>query len=141
MRKPVTKKIGKTTYRVTPLGAKQGCKVFTRLANLLGSGLKGAGPGMDRFAAFGTALESLKDSDFEYFCDAFAPVTEFNTGDQRWPHLSDFFDDHFAGNYLEMLEWLEFAVEVNFGDFFDAVKEKLAPRSTVDESSAPPPAA
>jgi len=43
----------------------------------------------------------------------------------RWPNLKDIFDAHFAGEYEELIGWLKFAIEVNFGSFFQKAGAKM----------------
>lgn len=120
MREAKTKTIGKAQYRVTPLGAKAGCRVLTRLTRLLGSALKG-GDRTNAMVILGSGLEHLSEEDFSYFCDALAPNTELLV-DGKTLRLSDVFDVHFTAEYAALVEWLLFAMEVNFGGFFDEVR-------------------
>jgi hypothetical protein len=60
-------------------------------------------------------------------CNIFADSTDVVIHDdkgKREPQLSKIFDLHFAGKYDEMLAWLIFCVEVNFGSFFDGLKTR-----------------
>jgi len=118
-----SKKIGQYDYRVTQLDALSGRKLFIRLAKI-------AGPALGEFdtkdaqksiaAVLGKIAASLSDEDMDAFCDVLAKTTEVAGGEynQRSPQLADVFALHFAGKYLEMFQWLAFALEVNFGDFF-----------------------
>lgn len=54
-------------------------------------------------------------------CDAFAKTTEAVVGPNQQVLLSDKWDDHFAGNYEELLEWLGVCMKVNFETFFHAL--------------------
>lgn len=89
----LTKVIGKSTYRTTLLGAKQGRKLLVKLAN-------------------------PKEETYEEMFDIFAEVSEVKVGD-KWPRLSDVFDVHFSGNYQEMADWVSWCKEVNFKNFTD----------------------
>lgn len=105
MRKSETRTIGENTYIVAQLGALKGRTVFAKL-------LKVAGPLM----AGGdlSAVSHIPDEALGEFCDAFASCTQVKIGDKQ-PNLSDIFDVHFAGCYDEMLAWLGFCIELNFG--------------------------
>ena len=107
MRESKTKVIGGEEYQVTQMGAVKGSQVFVRLVKVLGP-LMG-----DNLEA---ALSALKEEDVTYLINAFQPYTMI----QGKGDLSGFFDVHFAGKYKEMLEWLFFSVEVNFGSFLGA---------------------
>lgn len=115
-REPQVRQIGRFEYRVTPLGARDGCRVLSRLMKMMGRGaVKGS-----ELEAIGAILENLEESDLDYFITAFDKYTSVHIGD-KWPGLADIFDAHFVSDYLEMLTWLKFALEVNFGGFFSAV--------------------
>lgn len=108
--------IGDCTYRVTQLGAIQGQKVMVRLANVLGrAGAKGG----DLAAKLAGIASSLSEEDMTFLCNAMAERTLIQGSEYKGlTKLQDVFDMHFAGRYLEMLRWLAFALEVNFGSFF-----------------------
>lgn len=116
MREAQTKTLGQTQYRVRPLGAKQGCRVITRLSKLLGSAFKSGAK--DQNAMLGAALESLGEEDLDFFCRQFETHTQISVDGSKWPTLSDVFDVHFSQNYGELLLWLKFCLEVNFSGFF-----------------------
>ncbi len=112
------KSIAGVTYRVTQLTATKGRAVFVRLAKLF-AGMAGAKNMEDRIAGI---LGKLSDDDLKFVCDVFASATQVHApGDKGWPQLSDVFDLHFAGRYLEMFQWLAFCLEVNFSGFFPGV--------------------
>ena len=114
-----SKKIGACEYRVTQLGAVAGRGAFLRLVRALGpmlAGLATAGGKVDLGEVFGR-LE-LSEADLTYFCDLFAEKTFVMLPDGKMPRLDKCFDEHFAGSYLFMVQWLAFAVKVNFADFF-----------------------
>jgi hypothetical protein len=117
------KKIGPYEYRVTQLDALAGRALFIRLAKI-------AGPAFGSFDAknpqksiadvFGKVAAGLSEEDLTVFCDVLGRSTEVAGGEysERSPQLNDVFALHFAGKYLEMFQWLAFALEVNFGSFF-----------------------
>lgn len=116
--------ISGTTYRVHQLGALQGRKVLARLGKVLA-------------VVQSDKLESLlAEDEVDYLCDTFGRTTEVHLGD-KWPQLSDVFDEHFAGRYADLLSWLMFALEVNFGSFFtEAVKKLEGFAATVKKSKS-----
>ncbi len=130
------KTIGANTYEVTQLNAIKGRGVFTRFAKMIApviEELAAGDTGKDANAriakAFASLLGSLSEDDMNFFCDAFAPTTCLvidDGGKTRRPALKDLFGLHFASNYSEMLGWLYFCLEVNFGSFFAAAGLRLA---------------
>ena len=113
-----SKEIGSHTYHVRQLGAKQGRAALTKLLNLAGNAF-GGNP-----AAFFT---SLSEQDLEYFCRVFGENTEVELAlDRRIPLFLQQQEDHFAGQFGEMLEWLVFCVEINFSSFLDALAKLKA---------------
>lgn len=126
---PQQKLIGTNTYEVTPLNAIKGRAVFTRFARMVApavgevSNEKGGDANARMTKAFATLLGNVSEEDMNYFCDAFAPssclVIE-ESGKTRRPGLKDLFGLHFVSNYAEMIGWLYFCFEVNFGSFFAA---------------------
>ena len=120
--KTESKIIGGLEYKVSQLGAIKGRTAFLRLVKALGpvvGGLvdpKGAPrQSLDLADMFGKL--ALTDADLTYFCDIFSEKTFVVKGSQM-PRLDNVFDDHFAGRYLDMVQWLAFCVQVNFADFF-----------------------
>lgn len=128
--------IGRYEYIVIPLGAREGCRVLSRLMKLMG---RGAAKGTEE-EALGAILENLEESDADYFIATFDKYTSVRIGDKT-PPLADIFDAHFISEYLEMLGWLKFAMEVNFAGFFSGVGGLglVAPStdSSKSQSSAP----
>ena len=114
--------IGGCTYRVRALGGLTGRSVGLRLFRLAGSAFS-AGT-KDLGAVFAKLAMSLGDDDLTYFCDVFATHTQIiKAGVKAAPTLDmpGIFDLHFAGNYLDMVNWLRFCVEVNFGSVFSGL--------------------
>jgi hypothetical protein len=127
MRTAQEKTIKGNTYRVKQLGAKEGRRVLARLLQILGGGVAGlaeafAGDGgkVSAFKGVQAIADQMTPEQMDFFCDTFAKLTQVTLQDGKTPLLSDVFDEHFAGNYWEMTEWLLFALEVNFGNFLDA---------------------
>lgn len=122
--------IGGVTYEVRQLDAVRGRRVFMRFAKVVApalGALKAAGkmaPDEALAHALGQLVNGVTEDDLDFFCDAFAPTTCMVEGSKR-PELAKCFELHFAGRYLELLQWLAFCFEVNFGTFF----QKLGPSS------------
>lgn len=123
-RRAEDKTIKGNKYRVMQLPGREGSKVAARLVQLLGAGIAGMAKGVTdndmkaaAFTGLSTLLTSLKEEQVDYFCNVFMPLTQVTLPDGKTPLLKDIFDDHFAGNYFEMFEWLKFCIEVNFGSF------------------------
>jgi hypothetical protein len=137
--------IGDTTYRVTQLGATTGSKVMFRLIRAFASIAAGLQTGQLSF-------ESMTPEDFDWLVTTMQPTTKVQVvdvaagnGSSKFVDLSFMFDDHFAGKYFEMVDWLKFALEVNFGPFADVLgkifredkAESPSPPLTVSIGSAP----
>ena len=136
MRKNETRTIGEATYEVTQLGALEGRRVLARIAQLLGGTVgaiaKTGSP--DLVAALQSFAEHLTPDSVDYFCDIFAKGTQVHLPSGKVVVLKDVFDNHFAANYGEMISWLTFCLEVNFGSFLGenglgAVLKRVAPTS------------
>lgn len=92
--------------------------------------------------AFESLTANLTEKDFDHFCDLFAGSTVVKGGqyaEDAEPQLDNLFAEHFADNYFEMVQWLQFALEVNFRSFFLGAKAKLeeqkAKRNTIASAS------
>jgi hypothetical protein len=116
-----TKLIGDFEYVVTPLPAGQANDVLRRLLAVVGGGLEKLGPGADAAAAIGGMIRSLDQHDQDHIIRWLAGSTQVRRGPQTVP-LASCFDEHFAGEIGEEIDWLVFALEVNFGRFFQRLK-------------------
>lgn len=146
-KKTERKKIGDHTYVVTQFGALRGREVLFRLTTMMGPALSGIFKGGLSEAGLGEALltwsSSAKVEDFTWLCDQFAEVTKVeertSTGHAIASDLGKVFDDHFVGKYTEMLQWLAFAVTVNFADFLGVKKLVTSALSEVMGAGTKPP--
>lgn len=137
------KQIGANLYQVTQLDAIRGRGVFTRFVKLIAPVFgelaeKGAEKtGMAK--ALAALASNITAEDMNFFCDSFAPttclVTTGDDGKTRRPNLKEHFGLHFASNYAEMLQWLYFCLEVNFGSFFAEAGLRRATSETPVASS------
>ena len=57
--------------------------------------------------------------------------------DLKMPRLDGVFDEHFAGRYMEMVQWLAFCVQVNFQGFFKGSSSAANGHPSPDEPEAP----
>lgn len=128
-REAVSKTIGEFEYRIVPLGAKQGTRMATRLGKLVAA----LAPSPDSTGSveakvldrLRTLFDTLSESDVDYFCDTFAKFTEVQIAPNKWPNLDKIFDEHFAGHYGDLTNWLLACIEVNFGSFLEEMGLEL----------------
>lgn len=131
MRKTEKKQIGRHTYHVTQLGARDGARTLARLAKLLGPAFAAMSDGREA-EALSSLTERIGPDDLDTMIDVFAPCTRVDLAG-KMPLLSDIFDAHFIGLYDEMLGWLVFAVQVNFSSIFGGL-----PRAEATDTQGPP---
>jgi hypothetical protein len=125
------RRIGGTTYRITQLPTKRGRALLVRFVRLCGPGagafVGGIGRARSSFdAALGAGIADalhdfctrLNEDDLAAICDEFAVYTVVVQSREIELQLSKIFDDHFAGKYDEMFQWLRACCEVNFSSFF-----------------------
>lgn len=133
-------RIGGYTYKVTQLDAISGVETLARLWNTLGPSL-GAIDQIDEAAVMkglGGLATSLKADDVKFFITKFARLTAVSGGDLKEgaePQLSDIFEAHFAGRYLDLFKWLRFCFEVNYRSFFGVGGELVALVRKLQEES------
>jgi hypothetical protein len=114
------KLIGECTYVVDTLPGTLGIQTFEKVGPLCMLAVSGGAPAVVQ------AIGNFDASKFIEACKAFATHTMLRKSDGKEPQLSNVFDDHFSGNYLEMVEWFAFCVECNYSNFFDGLIGKLA---------------
>lgn len=141
--------IGEFEYTVTQLGAAKGMEVLRRLGKLGGGVAQGAlraamGEGGDSaklgalIGGLVVVLQSLEEVDIKYFVEVFGANSTVQLDPKRAPRVKEVFDLHFAGNYLDLGEWLYFCLEVNFGSFFGAAMSRMKERAaSVKADQAP----
>jgi hypothetical protein len=104
------------TYRLRQFGADTGSDILFRLGR-------------------GLAMSDLKPADFQYVRDLFKGACELQivdtkgNGAKNWAPLESSFDDHFAGRYQQMGEWLRWAFETNYGPIFAALKDLIGAKA------------
>ena len=122
--------IGRNEYKLITLGATKGAELWLDLLHILAAPIESLAKadGADEAAivrAITGAIRALDHVTANKFYAAFGPVSSVRVpaqtpGDNdRWPTLEGVvFDEHFAGNYVEMSEWLVQSVVFNFLGFF-----------------------
>ena len=129
MREPQRITVGAWVYSVRPLPAGAGLALMARLARMAGPGvaglLEGGGGGAIGRALAGL-LERVSPDEIVEVARQLAATTEVSQPGGRAPaSLAEVFDVHFAGDYLSLVDWLRFALEVNFGPFVAALAARL----------------
>lgn len=127
------KRIGSHVYRVTQHGTKSGLRMLVRVTKIAGPGVGSFIGGLGRDASgFDVAVANgaaealhdlaarLNEAETVGIVEEFARQTVLVLADDLQPSLADVLDDHFAGHYDHLLQWLVFCLEVNFGSFFAA---------------------
>lgn len=120
------KTIGDHVYTVSLLGAKNGTRMITTLIRVLGpsvAGLAAGGKGKDSAVDFGAFAQGLAaaqglEATVEKVIQDLAKASRVTLPDGNQPVLWDVYDMHFPGRYGELVGWLAFALEANFGSFF-----------------------
>jgi hypothetical protein len=134
VREEQTKEIGASTYLVRQLPATQAQRLFVRLSKLVGpaiaelttggkDGLKGAAMHV---------LGGLEPSDVEDITKQMAKMSEVDN-----KPLDKIFDVHFTGKQAELWQWLLFALEVQYKDFFDVLRGLFAEAAVGSGSTSP----
>ena len=148
-RKDSETQIGSTRYRVRQLGASTGGELIFRVGMpilaLIGSSLGKGGPKLS-VESMQSLVKSLSPADLNWTIVHFRETSQVWIVDEaagpdangnpigRWLPLGPLYDEHFAGSYRAWLEWLVFAAEANFGDFFGG---SLAGSPAGEKASSP----
>jgi hypothetical protein len=137
------KTINGSVYQVTTLPYGVGKRVLLRLCKVCGPtvakafaaapDLRDKDLGDLQVAAVTPALAAaveqlvmdLDEDSFDMISDALAGATVILEGDKQI-ELSQVREVRFAGNYGEMLQWLAFALKVNFFNFSGGLGQKMA---------------
>lgn len=129
------------TYHVTQLPSKKARNTLVRLVRIFGpvlgrlvegyQGTKGkkataaavldAVDGASVSSALSELAARLTEAELDHACTVFGEYTEISSDEDpesRKKLTTQAQELHFAGNTAELFEWLGFALEVNFSDFF-----------------------
>lgn len=134
-----TKKIGERMYSVKPLPFGKGREGLTRLLAIV---VPSAGEALARGASVATLLDGargaaaagellsgvaarLDDAALQWFEDAFGNCSTVDIGEGFKLDKPDNRAMAFGGDYLAYFEWIVFAIEVNYRDFFVGALAKL----------------
>jgi len=140
--------IGKHEYKLMTLGATKGSELWLDVLKVAAAPIESLAKAdkLDEAAivqAIASAVRSLDHATVNGFYAAFGPVSSVRIParapgeSDRWPALEGaVFDDHFAGNYIELTEWLVQSVMFNFLGFFaDGSLGKLVERFRATSAS------
>jgi len=125
MRKFETQVIGDCSYTVTQLTAGAGLPVFSRLLSVLAILNADSFASEEAFlAGVANVLRDPKLSEhLEAFCAAFRGSTQVNLNGNMIA-LDALYDEHFAGKYIELIQWLMFCIKLNFAtSFLEAIRK------------------
>jgi hypothetical protein len=140
-------------YRITKPGGWSGGLLLFRggqtFATALVEGF--SAKGIDSTVATLFALvKHMTPVDFRWLCEEMAKCTEVGVEDKlegkgrvTFAPLESRFDEHFRGEYLQLMDWLKGSVEAVFGAFFAEVQGRFtkARAAAAPESASPPPPA
>jgi hypothetical protein len=123
-----TREIDGTEFRVTQLGFATSRKLLVRITKSLGPALAlFMGAGKISAKDFGEALEGVDDAELEHLSAVLEDVIQFGNGAGKWPQLDKANREIvFSGRILTFFKVLGFALEVQYADFFDALKARSA---------------
>ena len=153
--------IGAGEYRIKQLGAREGRKLYLKVAKVLAEGVRVALSGGDEVAneklvvdALAGVVDAIDEATLEEMCEIFGKHTAVKVVTDKgtnWPDLIGVvFDQHFAANYGEMTMWLGECVVFNFASFLGvtslgsaiekaqaaAASRSASPKTTTGSSSA-----
>jgi hypothetical protein len=132
MERAQEREIDGVTYKVWPIAFKpNGMTALMRLLKIVapavGSLMAEKSKEAMASALFGTLPTLLSDSDLDYFGRVFGDAAQYQSDDGKWIPLIDKNQaKHFDGRYFAYFRWLIFCCEVNFGNFFDGIKNGVA---------------
>lgn len=113
-------------FRMTPLGFAKARRIFVRLTKIAGPAMAKAAPqgASDLADAMAVLTEKVSDADLEDLAETFGDCTRFSQDGDAWPFLNKANREAlFSGGRLMLFfQWLAFALEVNYSDFFEWLK-------------------
>ena len=116
MREAEVRDIDGFTYEVRPLATTKGLKLMTMLAQVLGTGVGVVMEGPTGVArAVPSLLDKITDTMLTEVCVMLGERTTVHLGAKKPQLTGEVFEAHFAGRYHALVQWLRFALEVNFG--------------------------
>lgn len=125
---------GGVRYSCTMFGATKGQALMVKIVKVIGPAIARGVSGLDSDVELGPALD--------YFCQNVTPTLfaeiakdfadkcmvygKSPSGEETWLPLAPIYDDHFAGRYECLLEWLKGCFEVNYASFFGVLKKRIS---------------
>lgn len=119
MRKEKETTLNGTKFKVTQLGFADGMELLTILGRILGQAVFGIKNAANFQQEMGNILGRVSFSELSMVVEKLAKSTRIEREPGRWPILEPEVD--LAGKYPLTLEWLMFALEVNYGNFLSEV--------------------
>lgn len=138
------KVIGGALFRVKPLGALKGQVILFRLIKAVGPAVSrlavavaAKGGSLAEGAVLAAVLANLPTVAVVFFehatpdvlaevTTALAAETEVSMDEgEHFIGLSTVYDKHFAGKYRDLMTWLVFAIQVNFGPFESGASDAI----------------
>lgn len=135
------------TYELTQFGAKKGMAVLAKVTALVGPALgdavlNDAKGTLDMGALVSGLTRALGEHDLYATCMEFAELCRFSVdGGSKFVPLAKpaaTFDDHFAGRYVQLLEWVRGCFEANYSGFFDELRRRVGPQLSGSTTTATP---
>jgi hypothetical protein len=124
-RKEERRTIGRYEYIVTQLPWEKWVTLSTRLARLLAPAAAAASANSGIVEAVG-GIAALLDEKEVFFAAEVLGESSRVVIDDKAPTLTRKFQAlHWDGEYSEFIQWLRFALEVNFSDFFAGLPSLL----------------
>ena len=126
----VTRVLGRYEYTLTPMPARKASRLLARLFARFAPALKNADTSdvVGLVAALGAALDP---DDLDALTEALIACTELQMHPAPMPRTvltAAIVDTLFAAEMGEMMQWLLFGLEVNYGSFFAEAQAKMAAR-------------
>lgn len=139
-RETIQKVIDGKNYEFSQYGAKQGLKMLLRLSKIIGEPLA---MGMSAFYGQGGKTESIKGDVLGRAVKALMSnahedevldlCTKFSSEDMLCDGKKIDFNSHYEGNFGLMFRVIQAALEVQYGNFFDALAELSSARAPSEE--------
>lgn len=111
------REIAGVRYEVWPLQFSAGKKILLKIIRAVTSA--GDAVNLGQLAQVHAILTAMTDDDIRLIGDSFGDAARFWNGENMAPLIAKNQEMHFAGKIDVFLEWVMFAIEVNYGGFFD----------------------
>lgn len=122
------KEIGGIKYSMVPLPFSLGRPALVRLLKVVspifGAVMRAGSGGEQAAAVFESLPTALSDDDLKYFAKLFGDTSRYEKDGVWVPLITENQELHFAGQYLEFMQWIAFGCQCNFSGFFAGVMSK-----------------